>query len=89
MYAKARQGTIKNFTGISAPYEKPDQPDITIETANSTVEACVTDILTYFEKHGIMKDETKRRISQSLVKPMKIEEKKGFEKLAVVDIDIE
>lgn len=49
----------------------------------------MTDVLNYFEKHGIMKDETKRRVSKSLVVPMKIEEKKGFEKLPVVDISVE
>ena len=89
VYAKARSGVIKNFAGISAPYEKPDRPELKIDTAHNTLEACLTDVVTYLEKSGIIKDETKRRISQSLVKPMRIEEKAGFDKLAVVDINIE
>ena len=32
LYKKARKGEIKNFTGISAPYEAPENPDIEIKT---------------------------------------------------------
>jgi len=32
LYAKARGGTLKNFTGIDSPYEAPDNPDIHIDT---------------------------------------------------------
>ncbi len=38
MYAKARAGIIKNFTGIDHPFEEPDDPDIIIETDKQTVE---------------------------------------------------
>jgi adenylylsulfate kinase-like enzyme len=37
MYAKARKGLVKNFTGISDPYEVPQNPDITIDTSTCTV----------------------------------------------------
>lgn len=38
LYAKARKGEIKDFTGISSPYESPLNPDLTINTENSTPE---------------------------------------------------
>lgn len=41
LYKKARNGEIQNFTGISSPYEPPKNPEITINTANKKLEACV------------------------------------------------
>lgn len=38
LYAKARAGEIENFTGISAPYQSPNAPDISIDTSNVSVE---------------------------------------------------
>ena len=48
MYAKARAGTLKNFTGISAPYEVPDSPHLTIPTSEISVEDCVQQLETAF-----------------------------------------
>jgi adenylylsulfate kinase len=45
LYAKARAGTIKEFTGISAPYEPPEAPDLVLHTDRSSVEEAVTAIL--------------------------------------------
>lgn len=45
LYQKARNGEIKNFTGIDAPYEKPQNPDVEINTENETIEDSVTRIL--------------------------------------------
>lgn len=45
LYAKARRGEITNFTGISSPFEKPDHPEITVNTAQDPVETCVNQIL--------------------------------------------
>ncbi len=47
LYKKARAGEIKNMTGISAPYEAPDNPDIEINTEKETVEDAVSRILEY------------------------------------------
>ena len=49
LYKKARAGEIKNMTGISAPYEAPENPDIEILTKNKTVEEAVHDIMTYIK----------------------------------------
>jgi adenylylsulfate kinase len=45
LYLKARQGLIKDFTGINAPYEAPENPDVIIDTEKSTVEEAVDAIL--------------------------------------------
>lgn len=54
LYEKARQGEIKNFTGISSPYESPDQPDITVNTAIDPVATCVLQILSEIRKKEII-----------------------------------
>jgi bifunctional enzyme CysN/CysC len=41
LYAKARIGQIKNFTGISDPYEIPEDPELTLRTADASVEECI------------------------------------------------
>lgn len=47
LYKKARAGEIKNMTGISAPYEAPENPDIEIKTENETIEEAVSKIIKY------------------------------------------
>jgi len=47
LYAKARAGEIKNFTGIDAPYEAPKQPALTVKTENNTVEESVQQVIDF------------------------------------------
>lgn len=49
LYAMARRGEIKDFTGISAPYEAPKHPDIEIDTTKVTIAEAVAIILKYIE----------------------------------------
>ena len=49
LYKKARSGEIKNMTGVSAPYEAPEEPDVVINTENETVEEAVMNILQYIK----------------------------------------
>lgn len=51
MYKKAREGIIKQFTGISAPYEAPEKPEIVVETDKLDVDECIEVILNYLENH--------------------------------------
>ena len=44
LYKKARQGIIKDFTGISAPYEIPLNPNIIMDTSNKSIEEAVKEI---------------------------------------------
>ena len=50
LYRKARAGEIKNFTGISSPYEVPDNPDLEIFTEKEAVEESVGRIIKYLER---------------------------------------
>jgi len=54
LYKKARAGEIKEFTGISAPYEAPETPEITIRTDQQTVEECVRTIVDYLAEKGLI-----------------------------------
>lgn len=45
MYKKARRGEISDFTGISSPYEEPEQAEITVDTDSHSVEECVDQII--------------------------------------------
>ncbi len=50
LYAKARQGEIKSFTGIDDPYEEPINPEITLDTTHLTVEEAVTKIIEFLQR---------------------------------------
>ncbi len=52
LYAKARAGIIKEFTGISDPYEEPDDAHITIDTADLTAEEAAQQIVLFCEREG-------------------------------------
>ena len=52
LYAKARAGIIKEFTGISDPYEEPKDADIAMDTSDRSPEECVQAILLHLEKEG-------------------------------------
>ena len=54
LYAKARSGEIKEFTGISDPYEEPLDPELRIETAGKTPEESAQDVLDYLEAEGLI-----------------------------------
>ena len=47
LYAKALKGEIKNFTGITSPYEEPEMPNLVIDTSNETVEESVKKLEKY------------------------------------------
>jgi adenylyl-sulfate kinase len=52
LYAKALRGEIANFTGISDPYEPPENPDVIVRTDRESVEESVAKILTALEERG-------------------------------------
>lgn len=49
LYKKARAGEISSFTGISAPYETPENPNLIIDTTKLTIEEAVEQIIDYIE----------------------------------------
>ena len=56
LYKKARAGKIANFTGISAPYEAPEKPEITVHTDQQSVAECIAQIIDYLKIDHIAQD---------------------------------
>ena len=56
LYKKAKDGLIKEFTGISAPYEPPINPEIHLHTDRMPASQCVSDILQYLRVSKLIKD---------------------------------
>lgn len=54
LYAKARAGVIRNFTGIDSPYEAPEDPEISVDTSELSVDECVEELLAYLKRRGIL-----------------------------------
>jgi adenylylsulfate kinase len=50
LYAKARAGEIKEFTGISSPYEEPEHPELRIDTGSQDLETCVEQVLAHLQR---------------------------------------
>lgn len=56
LYNKARKGEIKEFTGISSPYEEPTKPDITVLTGKDSIEHCVEHIIKILKSRNILEN---------------------------------
>jgi len=54
LYAKAFAGEIENFTGVSDPYEEPENPEIVCHTAQETPEQSAAKIIAYLDKRGYL-----------------------------------
>lgn len=54
LYKKARAGEIKEFTGISAPYEEPENAELVLDTGKVGVEGCVDQVVAYLRGRGIL-----------------------------------
>ncbi len=61
LYAKARAGLIKGFTGIDDPYEEPENAEIVLDTSKLSVEESAAHILLYLENEGFIAPEAERR----------------------------
>ncbi len=57
MYARARRGEIKEFTGDSAPYERPESPELVFDTGGTPLDECVGKIIAYLKERQIVKSE--------------------------------
>jgi bifunctional enzyme CysN/CysC len=54
LYAKARRGELKNFTGIDSPYEPPEHPEIYLDTGKASPEDAATAIVDELRKAGML-----------------------------------
>ncbi len=56
LYRRARVGEVKEFTGISSPYETPSNPELVVDTGSQPLEVCVAQVLTLLRAHGVTVD---------------------------------
>lgn len=54
LYRKARAGEIRDFTGIDAPYETPEAPELVLDSGSREVAALAREVVHYLETHGII-----------------------------------
>ncbi|MFZ2628079.1 MAG: adenylyl-sulfate kinase [Rugosibacter sp.] len=54
LYKRARSGEVKDFTGISSPYEAPTKPELVVDTATRPLEDCVNQVLDYLRQGGLL-----------------------------------
>ena len=54
LYKKARSGEIKEFTGVSAPYEEPERAEVVVKTGGRSVEEGVEDILKHLQANNLV-----------------------------------
>lgn len=54
LYKKARAGIIKQFTGISDPYEAPEKPEVTVHTGDQSIEESAQKVLDYLHGKGLI-----------------------------------
>jgi len=54
LYKKARAGEVKNFTGISSPYEEPAKPELVVKTSETSLDECAKQVLELLEERGVI-----------------------------------
>ncbi|MFZ6026637.1 MAG: adenylyl-sulfate kinase [Chloroflexota bacterium] len=54
LYRQARRGEVAEFTGISSPYEIPEQPELVLHSGDEPVAACAERVVAYLQKHGFL-----------------------------------
>lgn len=54
LYERARAGLIPNFTGISAPYEAPEAPELVVDTSTADVDTCARQVVDYLASQGLL-----------------------------------
>jgi adenylylsulfate kinase len=54
LYKKARAGEIPEFTGISAPYEAPERPELVLDTGVQSLQESVEQLVGYLEEKGYL-----------------------------------
>ena len=52
LYKRARAGEIKEFTGISSPYEEPENPELVVNTGEHSLDDCVDQVIAFLEHRG-------------------------------------
>lgn len=89
LYKKARAGEIKNFTGVSDPYEAPATPDLDIKTHELSLDQSVDFVIKKLLDDGILTDNSKPRVTSPLLETPTAEQKQEYDSLKSIDINTE
>jgi adenylylsulfate kinase len=54
LYAKAKQGLIADFTGVSSPYEAPESPELSLDTGSLSLDSCVSKVLDLLHQRSVI-----------------------------------
>lgn len=54
LYRRARAGEIRDFTGISSPYEEPENPELAVNTGSTPLDQCVDQVIGYLQDRGVI-----------------------------------
>jgi len=54
LYRQAKRGEIKGFTGVDAPYEVPENPELVVETDKHSLRGCALHVIRYLQREGII-----------------------------------
>lgn len=54
LYRRARAGEIRDFTGISSPYEEPENPELAVDTGSMPLEQCIDQVIGYLQNRGVI-----------------------------------
>lgn len=87
LYKKAREGIIKNFTGVSDPYEQPPNPELNVNTGELTLEQSEQLVIKSMIDNGILAERNARKVAQSLVVEPTAEEDAEAAGLKFIDLD--
>lgn len=69
LYKRARKGEVKEFTGISSPYEAPVNPELIIRTGELPLESCVTQVIKYLGQRNIFNNNSNALIGTKTTSP--------------------
>jgi 3'-phosphoadenosine 5'-phosphosulfate synthase len=91
LYKKARAGIIPNFTGVSDPYQEPENCELNINTGEIPIEGCKNIVVNHMVKEGVIRDNSQPRVVESLIdsNEAKIAEAAGLPKLMINDMQVE
>lgn len=69
LYKRARAGEIRDFTGISSPYEEPDDPELVIDSGELPLEECVAKVLSMLNERSVIKLDLEIRTGRGAPEP--------------------
>eukprot|EP00351_Strombidinopsis_sp_SopsisLIS2011_P005638 CAMPEP_0116883814 /NCGR_PEP_ID=MMETSP0463-20121206/16474_1 /TAXON_ID=181622 /ORGANISM="Strombidinopsis sp, Strain SopsisLIS2011" /LENGTH=594 /DNA_ID=CAMNT_0004539231 /DNA_START=47 /DNA_END=1831 /DNA_ORIENTATION=- len=89
LYKKARAGVIPKFTGVSDPYEAPENPEMNINTGEQTLEQSCAFVLNQMTAENILTPNATPVVAESLIKPLSEDAQKEVDGLKFIDINKE